>query len=110
MRQNRPNPPSVRSRSGRWKSLPSKTMAAKMNAFLVHWRGRMVFNNARIIFLLYMILGRWCYNPCMPKTRLDLLLVERGLAESRAKAQALILAGEVRVAGQVVDRASAAFP
>lgn len=37
----------------------------------------------------------------MPKMRLDLLLVERGLAESRAKAQALIMAGEVRVAGEV---------
>ena len=30
-----------------------------------------------------------------------MLLVERGLAESRAKAQALIMAGQVRVAGQV---------
>jgi predicted rRNA methylase YqxC with S4 and FtsJ domains len=29
----------------------------------------------------------------MSKQRLDLLLVERGLAESRAKAQALIMAG-----------------
>ena len=38
----------------------------------------------------------------MSKTRLDLLLVERGLAESRAKAQALIMAGQVRVQGQVV--------
>ena len=37
----------------------------------------------------------------MPKTRLDLLLVERGLAESRAKAQALIMAGQVRVDDQV---------
>jgi 23S rRNA (cytidine1920-2'-O)/16S rRNA (cytidine1409-2'-O)-methyltransferase len=37
----------------------------------------------------------------MPRTRLDLLLVERGLAESRAKAQALIMAGEVRVGGEV---------
>ena len=37
----------------------------------------------------------------MPKTRLDVLLVERGLAESRAKAQALIMAGQVRVADQV---------
>ncbi len=37
----------------------------------------------------------------MPKTRLDLLLTERGLAESRAKAQALIMAGQVRVDGQV---------
>ena len=41
------------------------------------------------------------YNQSMPKTRLDVLLVERGLAESRAKAQALIMAGQVRVAGQV---------
>jgi 23S rRNA (cytidine1920-2'-O)/16S rRNA (cytidine1409-2'-O)-methyltransferase len=33
------------------------------------------------------------------KTRLDQLLVQRGLAETRSKAQALILAGAVRVAG-----------
>jgi 23S rRNA (cytidine1920-2'-O)/16S rRNA (cytidine1409-2'-O)-methyltransferase len=37
----------------------------------------------------------------VPKTRLDVLLTERGLAESRAKAQALIMAGQVRVNGQV---------
>ncbi|MEW6401226.1 MAG: TlyA family RNA methyltransferase [Chloroflexota bacterium] len=37
----------------------------------------------------------------MPKSRLDILLVERGLAESRAKAQAMIMAGQVRVDGQV---------
>jgi 23S rRNA (cytidine1920-2'-O)/16S rRNA (cytidine1409-2'-O)-methyltransferase len=37
----------------------------------------------------------------MPKVRLDVLLVERGLAESRAKAQAMIMAGQVRVADQV---------
>lgn len=37
----------------------------------------------------------------MPKMRLDLLLVERGLAESRAKAQAVIMAGQVRVEGQL---------
>lgn len=46
----------------------------------------------------------------MPKTRLDLLLVERNLAESRSKAQALIMAGQVRVNGQVESKASAAFP
>jgi 23S rRNA (cytidine1920-2'-O)/16S rRNA (cytidine1409-2'-O)-methyltransferase len=34
------------------------------------------------------------------KQRLDVLLVERGLAETRQKAQALLLAGEVRVNGQ----------
>ena len=37
----------------------------------------------------------------MPKVRLDVLLVERGLAESRSKAQAIIMAGQVRVADQV---------
>lgn len=45
----------------------------------------------------------------MPKTRLDVLLVERGLAESRAKAQAIVMAGQVRVNGQVVDKSSAVF-
>ena len=42
----------------------------------------------------------------MPKKRLDVLLVERGLAESRAQAQALVLAGLVpgyEKAGQQVD-------
>ncbi|MGZ9226792.1 MAG: TlyA family RNA methyltransferase [Anaerolineales bacterium] len=38
----------------------------------------------------------------MPKVRLDVLLVERGLAESRTKAQAMIMAGQVRVADQVM--------
>jgi 23S rRNA (cytidine1920-2'-O)/16S rRNA (cytidine1409-2'-O)-methyltransferase len=43
----------------------------------------------------------------MPKVRLDLLLVERGLAESRSKAQALVMAGQVRVDGQVELKSSA---
>ncbi len=43
----------------------------------------------------------------MEKVRLDLLLVERGLAESRAKAQALVMAGQVRVDGQVELKSSA---
>lgn len=43
----------------------------------------------------------------MPKTRLDLLLFERGLAVSRAKAQALVMAGQVRVDGQVEIKPSA---
>ena len=40
------------------------------------------------------------------KKRLDLLLVERGLAESRTRAQALVLEGKVRVDGQVETKAS----
>jgi 23S rRNA (cytidine1920-2'-O)/16S rRNA (cytidine1409-2'-O)-methyltransferase len=39
------------------------------------------------------------------KRRLDQLLVDRGLAESREKAQALILAGWVLVDGQKADKA-----
>jgi 23S rRNA (cytidine1920-2'-O)/16S rRNA (cytidine1409-2'-O)-methyltransferase len=34
-----------------------------------------------------------------PKTRLDVLLVARGLAESRTRAEALVLAGRVKVKG-----------
>src|SRR5579864_7029309 len=39
------------------------------------------------------------------RKRLDLLLVERGLAESQQKAQAMILAGKVRVNNAVVQKA-----
>jgi 23S rRNA (cytidine1920-2'-O)/16S rRNA (cytidine1409-2'-O)-methyltransferase len=46
----------------------------------------------------------------MPKVRLDVLLVERGLAESRAKAQALIMAGQVRVAGQTAIKPATSIP
>src|SRR5262245_24923260 len=46
----------------------------------------------------------------MTKVRLDVLLVERGLAESRAKAQALIMAGQVRVAGQTTLKPATAIP
>jgi 23S rRNA (cytidine1920-2'-O)/16S rRNA (cytidine1409-2'-O)-methyltransferase len=41
------------------------------------------------------------------KKRLDLLVVERGLAESREKAQAMVLAGEVRVNGERSEKAGA---
>lgn len=41
----------------------------------------------------------------MAKKRLDILLCERGLAESRQRAQAIIMAGQVYVAGRKVDKA-----
>lgn len=41
----------------------------------------------------------------MSKKRIDSLLVERGLAESRTKAQALVMAGEVLVNGKAAVKA-----
>lgn len=43
----------------------------------------------------------------MAKKRLDVLMTERALAESRQKAQAIIMAGQVYVNGQKVDKAGA---
>lgn len=45
----------------------------------------------------------------MSRQRVDRLLVERGLAESREKAQALVLAGRVFAKGQRVDKAGTAI-
>ena len=44
----------------------------------------------------------------MQTVRLDLLVHERGLVESRSKAQAVIMAGQVRVDGQVVIKPATA--
>ena len=44
------------------------------------------------------------------KERLDVLLVARNLAESRSKAQAMIMAGEVYVNGQKADKAGMDVP
>lgn len=41
----------------------------------------------------------------MAKERLDVLLVERGLAGSRERAKRMIMAGEVLVDGQKIDKA-----
>lgn len=43
-------------------------------------------------------------NTMKQKQRLDLLLTERGLVETRTKAQAMIMAGDVYVSGQKVDK------
>ncbi|HLW88167.1 MAG TPA: TlyA family RNA methyltransferase [Terriglobales bacterium] len=44
----------------------------------------------------------------MVKTRIDKLIFERGLAASRERAQAMILAGKVLVNGQKIEKAGAA--
>ena len=45
----------------------------------------------------------------MKKKRLDILLVERGLAESRTQAQRLTMAGEVIVEGQMALKPGQTF-
>jgi 23S rRNA (cytidine1920-2'-O)/16S rRNA (cytidine1409-2'-O)-methyltransferase len=42
----------------------------------------------------------------MKKKRIDILLVEKGLVESRNRAQRLVMAGEVRVNGEMVHKSS----
>jgi 23S rRNA (cytidine1920-2'-O)/16S rRNA (cytidine1409-2'-O)-methyltransferase len=49
-------------------------------------------------------------NAKTERKRLDVLLVERGLAESSHKAQAMILAGEVEVDQQRADKAGSIVP
>jgi 23S rRNA (cytidine1920-2'-O)/16S rRNA (cytidine1409-2'-O)-methyltransferase len=49
----------------------------------------------------------WSIDVAVSKTRLDNALVDRGLAPSRERARALILAGQVTVDGQVVSKAGA---
>ena len=44
------------------------------------------------------------------RVRLDALVVERGLAPTRARARALVLAGQVRVDGATVSKAGTAVP
>ena len=44
------------------------------------------------------------------KTRLDVLLVERGLEQTRQRAQAMIMSGLIFVDGQRVDKAGTAVP
>ena len=43
-------------------------------------------------------------------SRLDVILVQRGLVESRERARRLILAGKVRVNGQVISKAGTRIP
>ncbi len=46
----------------------------------------------------------------MARNRLDVLLLERGLAPTREKARGLIMAGSVRVADRVVDKPGTLIP
>jgi 23S rRNA (cytidine1920-2'-O)/16S rRNA (cytidine1409-2'-O)-methyltransferase len=44
------------------------------------------------------------------KLRIDILLVDRGLAESRSQAQRLVMAGQVRANGQIVPKPASLVP
>lgn len=46
----------------------------------------------------------------MQRERIDKLLVDRGLAQSRSKAQAMVMAGVVIVDDQLVNKSSESFP
>ena len=46
----------------------------------------------------------------MPKRRLDQLLVSRGLADTEVKARAMIMAGEVKVAGHIMSKPGSMVP
>ncbi len=56
-----------------------------------------------------MALALWCNVRGVKRERIDKLLVERGLAESRTKAQALVMAGVVLVGEQRVEKPSEQF-
>ncbi len=67
-----------------------------------------------IFFILFFLLVPSCsavkYFVGMKRERIDKLLVERGLAESRTRAQALVMAGVVLVGEQRVNKPSESFP
>jgi 23S rRNA (cytidine1920-2'-O)/16S rRNA (cytidine1409-2'-O)-methyltransferase len=46
----------------------------------------------------------------MPRSRLDVALVERGLFPNRSRAQAAVMAGRVRVDGRAADKPGAGVP
>jgi 23S rRNA (cytidine1920-2'-O)/16S rRNA (cytidine1409-2'-O)-methyltransferase len=50
------------------------------------------------------------YNSIVARTRLDKLVLERGLAPTREKAQALILAGQIHINGRRADKAGMPVP
>src|SRR5437763_4318642 len=50
------------------------------------------------------------YYSVVKRERVDRLLVERGLAPSRTRAQALVMAGRVIVGEQRVEKSSETFP
>jgi len=64
-------------------------------------------NVRRIAYSVCTCVLVYVYTYPMKKIRIDILLTERGLAESRTKAQALIMAGQVRVDGQTALKAGA---
>jgi 23S rRNA (cytidine1920-2'-O)/16S rRNA (cytidine1409-2'-O)-methyltransferase len=88
----------------------SKIKAARTMTFFVHCLGRIDFISARSIRNIITQLLKIHYNKIMEKVRLDVVMTEKGLAESRSLAQKLVMAGEVRVDGQVASKPSDKVP
>jgi 23S rRNA (cytidine1920-2'-O)/16S rRNA (cytidine1409-2'-O)-methyltransferase len=72
-------------------------------------RNRETQGNTDLITIL-LAFALWCNVRNVKRERIDKLLVERGLADSRTKAQALVMAGVVLVDEQRVRKPSDPFP
>jgi 23S rRNA (cytidine1920-2'-O)/16S rRNA (cytidine1409-2'-O)-methyltransferase len=66
----------------------------------------MVLMSASSIGNMITQLPKFNYNREMEKNRLDIALTERGLVETRSLAQKMVMAGQVRVDGQVASKPS----
>ena len=95
--------------AGKLVSWRSNISAARMNRFLIHCFGRNDLKISTAIFVSYHNQVIKLDNRNMDKERIDLLLVELGLAESRSQAQRLIMAGEVLADDQLVYKPSQVY-
>ena len=74
---------------------------------MVHRRKAVSIYHLRFTIYVFLV-TRHCFH--MKRERIDKLLVERGLASSRTRAQAMVMAGVVLAGEQRVNKASETFP
>ena len=93
---------------GGWGGSDAAWIAPKRDRFgLGHRRGQ-VWSFCR--WHRHILYGESYRDVDVAKRRADQLLVDRGLAESRVKAQALIMAGLATASGRRIDKPGAALP